>query len=75
LRIFLKTNTLAYFAGARVTPEKKVLLPGCQLVVAQVHHHPIFESQLESEADDEDSEDLGNFLLFQVGRGWVVGGK
>jgi hypothetical protein len=32
-----------------------------QLVIAQVHHHPILESQHENEADDEDSDDLGTF--------------
>ena len=30
-----------------------------QLVIAQVHHDPILESQHENEADDEDSDDLG----------------
>ena len=35
-----------------------------QLVVAQVHHHPIFESQLESETDDAETDDLGKLGRF-----------
>ena len=44
-----------------------------QLVIAQVHHDPILESQHENEADDEDSDDLGTLLRPLWDPSYIVG--